>query len=151
LWRDVVPGLTDSGYEVLVPDLRGCGETSKPLETERYAMRELVSDVVAIIEQCSSGPVHLVGHDWGANLAWVCCGVASRSPSLRDGPVGRPSDVVSFGRTGSADQEFGTRSSSLVKVSARPSCGDTTTRRFVSGSVTPTRQASSPSWNETDR
>ncbi len=71
LWDLVAPALVARGYRVVVPDLRGCGRSSKPEDTASYAMHLLVSDVQAIIAQLGVEKVTLVGHDWGSNLAWV--------------------------------------------------------------------------------
>ena len=50
LWREVAPLLVAGGYRVAVPDLRGCGRSSKPIATPAYAMQELVFDVAALVE-----------------------------------------------------------------------------------------------------
>ena len=71
LWDLVAPALVERGYRVAVPDLRGCGLSSKPEGTSNYAMHLLVSDLNAIMGALGPGKVSLVGHDWGANLAWV--------------------------------------------------------------------------------
>jgi pimeloyl-ACP methyl ester carboxylesterase len=71
VWNDVAALCQRAGYRVLLADLRGCGMSSKPDATEAYAMAQLVGDVAAIIDQLGEGPVLLVGHDWGANLAWA--------------------------------------------------------------------------------
>jgi pimeloyl-ACP methyl ester carboxylesterase len=69
LWKDVVPLLVEGGFRVAVADLRGCGLSSKPAETSSYRMFHLVGDVKSIIEALGE-PVTLIGHDWGAALAW---------------------------------------------------------------------------------
>ncbi len=79
LFEEVAAALVAAGRRCLVPDLRGCGRSVKPTDVARYAMAELVSDVVALIEAADAGPVTLVGHDWGAALAWV---VATLRPDL---------------------------------------------------------------------
>jgi pimeloyl-ACP methyl ester carboxylesterase len=71
VWDLVAPVLVEKGYRVAVPDLRGCGMSSKPADTASYAMHLLVADLKAIIRALGTGKVTLVGHDWGANLAWV--------------------------------------------------------------------------------
>ncbi len=71
LWTEVATRLVAEGRRCIIPDLRGCGLSSKPLETEAYRMFELVGDVAAIIADVGGGRVDLVGHDWGANLAWA--------------------------------------------------------------------------------
>lgn len=71
LWRDLTPYLVEAGYRVVTPDLRGCGRSAKPQDVEQYAMQLLISDVNAIIDALDVEKVSLIGHDWGANLAWA--------------------------------------------------------------------------------
>ncbi len=91
LWRGVVPGLVDAGYRVLVPDLRGCGRSDRPAGVEDYAMGRLVDDVLGVLDAARVEAAHVVGHDWGAALAWA---VALRHPervrSLGALAVGHP-------------------------------------------------------------
>ena len=98
LWDEVAPELVRSGFRVAIPDLRGCGRSDKPEDLESYRVHRLVSDVVAIIEALDVERVHLVGHDWGANLAWV---TASYRGDLVDRlvpiSVGHPTAFASAG------------------------------------------------------
>src|ERR1700677_2628484 len=71
LWDDVVPLLAGAGFRVAVPDLRGCGRSDKPSDVEDYRMHHLIGDVVSIIDALGDDKVILVGHDWGAALAWT--------------------------------------------------------------------------------
>jgi pimeloyl-ACP methyl ester carboxylesterase len=71
LWDEVTPLLVEAGFRVAVPDLRGCGRSDKPSDVDDYGMHHLVGDVVAVIEALGDGKVILVGHDWGAALAWA--------------------------------------------------------------------------------
>jgi pimeloyl-ACP methyl ester carboxylesterase len=71
LWSEMVPDLVAGGYRVAVADLRGCGLSSKPTETSSYRMHHLVSDVHCIIKSLGVERVTLIGHDWGAALAWA--------------------------------------------------------------------------------
>jgi pimeloyl-ACP methyl ester carboxylesterase len=71
LWSEMVPDLVAGGYRVAAADLRGCGLSSKPDETSSYRMRHLVSDVHCIINSLGVERVTLIGHDWGAALAWA--------------------------------------------------------------------------------
>ena len=71
LWRHQVPALVAAGYRVIAPDLRGFGESSKPAEAERYGILDLVGDVLGILDAVGVQRAHVVGHDWGAALAWV--------------------------------------------------------------------------------
>jgi pimeloyl-ACP methyl ester carboxylesterase len=71
LWRHQVPALAEAGYRVLAPDLRGFGETDKPEKVEDYRMRTLVGDVVGLLDALGVDRAAVVGHDWGAALAWM--------------------------------------------------------------------------------
>jgi pimeloyl-ACP methyl ester carboxylesterase len=79
LWDDVVPELVRAGQRVAVPDLRGCGQSDKPTDVARYKTHHLIDDVASIIGVLGDERVTLVGHDWGANLAWA---VAAYRPEL---------------------------------------------------------------------
>ena len=91
LFDDVVEDFVGAGYRVATVDLRGCGESEKPPATEAYEMHHLVEDVARVIEHLG-GPVTLIGHDWGAALAWA---VATFRPDLVEAlvvlSVGHPS------------------------------------------------------------
>jgi pimeloyl-ACP methyl ester carboxylesterase len=71
LWDEVALQLVEAGFRVAVPDLRGCGRSDKPRDVESYRMHHLVGDVIAIIDALGDEKVTLVGHDWGAALAWI--------------------------------------------------------------------------------
>src|SRR5215470_5104574 len=81
LWRHQVPALAEAGFQVIVPDLRGYGRSDKPEPVEAYSMLLLAGDVTAILAALEIGKAHLVGHDWGAGLAW---GLASLAPGTVD-------------------------------------------------------------------
>jgi pimeloyl-ACP methyl ester carboxylesterase len=69
-WRYQMPLLARLGYRVWAPDLRGYGGTSRPLGVKAYALENLEEDVAALIESSGAKEVVLVGHDWGALIAW---------------------------------------------------------------------------------
>ena len=71
LWREQVPALAAAGFQVIVPDLRGYGRSSKPDAVEAYSLLLLAGDVQAVLAQQQISRAHVVGHDWGAALAWV--------------------------------------------------------------------------------
>jgi pimeloyl-ACP methyl ester carboxylesterase len=77
-WFDVTDALHGFGYRTLAPDQRGYSPQARPRSRGSYRLSKLVSDVVALIELAGS-PVHLVGHDWGAVVAWA---VAAGHPDL---------------------------------------------------------------------
>jgi pimeloyl-ACP methyl ester carboxylesterase len=71
LWRNQVPALAEAGFRVIAPDLRGFGESDRPEAVEDYAIRHTVADVVAILDALEIERAHVVGHDWGAAVAWL--------------------------------------------------------------------------------
>jgi len=77
-WDAVSAILHERGLRTLAPDQRGYSPGARPRGRWSYRSDQLVGDVVALIETYG-GPVHLVGHDWGAAVAW---GVAARHPDL---------------------------------------------------------------------
>jgi pimeloyl-ACP methyl ester carboxylesterase len=81
LWRHQVPVLAGAGFQVIVPDLRGYGRSSKPQAVGAYSIPVLAGDVLAILAQQGIGRAHVVGHDWGAALAWA---LASFAPDQVD-------------------------------------------------------------------
>jgi pimeloyl-ACP methyl ester carboxylesterase len=71
LWRNQLPALVEAGFKVIVPDLRGFGRSDKPAEVQAYALPALVGDVLAVMDDAGVQKAHVVGHDWGAALAWA--------------------------------------------------------------------------------
>ena len=69
-WRHQIGPLAAAGFRVIVPDQRGYNTSSKPTPVAAYKISELTSDVVAIIDQLGRERAHVVGHDWGAVIAW---------------------------------------------------------------------------------
>jgi pimeloyl-ACP methyl ester carboxylesterase len=71
LWRHQVEALAAAGFRVIVPDLRGYGGSGKPTEVEDYSLLHVAGDVAAVLDHLGVERAHVVGHDWGAALAWV--------------------------------------------------------------------------------
>ena len=69
-WRHQVPALVAAGFRVLAPDMRGFGQSSGPSEIEAYDIASLCGDLCGLIDACGESAAIVVGHDWGANLAW---------------------------------------------------------------------------------
>jgi pimeloyl-ACP methyl ester carboxylesterase len=92
LWRHQVPALAEAGFQVIVPDLRGYGRSGQPAEVDAYSLPFLAGDVLAVLADLGIEKAHLVGHDWGAALAW---GLAALAPGSVDHlvvlSVGHPS------------------------------------------------------------
>jgi pimeloyl-ACP methyl ester carboxylesterase len=81
LWRHQVTALAGAGFGVIVPDLRGYGRSDKPEAVEAYSLALLAGDVMAILAAEGIDRAHIVGHDWGAALAWA---LASLAPALTE-------------------------------------------------------------------
>ena len=81
LWRHQVPALAGAGFQVVVPDLRGYGRSDKPEPVEAYSLSLLAGDVLSILADLGIAKAHIVGHDWGAALAW---GLATLVPGRVD-------------------------------------------------------------------
>jgi pimeloyl-ACP methyl ester carboxylesterase len=80
-WREQIGPLVDAGYRVLVPDQRGYAHSEKPAGVRSYRRRELVGDVAELVRTEGRESAHVVGHDWGALVAWD---LARRRPGLVD-------------------------------------------------------------------
>ena len=78
-WRYQLPLLAAMGYRAWAPDLRGYGETEpKPKAVKAYLIDRLMEDVAALIDASGAKKVTLIGHDWGAGLAWTFAANAPR-------------------------------------------------------------------------
>mgnify|MGYP001551085551 CR=1 FL=1 len=78
-WAAVSEHLHAAGLRTYAPDQRGYSPGARPKSRFGYGAAGLTSDIVALIEAIDSGPVHLVGHDWGSAVAWS---VAGNHPDL---------------------------------------------------------------------
>ncbi len=71
-WRHQLPALASVGYHVVAPDLRGYGQTDAPPAVESYSLLTMTADVVGLLDAMQVETAALVGHDWGAEIAWRC-------------------------------------------------------------------------------
>ena len=69
-WRHQIRDLAAAGYRVVAPDMRGYGASDRPDAIEDYDIFHLVGDVVGLIRHFGADKATVVGHDWGALVAW---------------------------------------------------------------------------------
>jgi pimeloyl-ACP methyl ester carboxylesterase len=98
LWRHQVAALAAAGMRVLAPDLRGFGQSTRPAEVEAYKLRAVVADVTGLLDLLGIDRAAVVGHDWGAALAWrVAMFAPDRVERLAVVSVGHPLAGVAAG------------------------------------------------------
>ena len=111
-WRHQIPALAQAGFRVVAPDQRGYGQTDAPAPIESYNILNLTGDIVGLINSLSEKRAIVVGHDWGAPVAWHCAllrpdlihGCALLSvPYIPHGPI-RPS--IGWKALEGADKHF---------------------------------------------
>jgi len=71
-WRHQMPALAAAGWRCVAPDMRGYGGTDSPAEIERFSILDLVGDMVALVRELGADQAVVIGHDWGAPVAWHC-------------------------------------------------------------------------------
>jgi pimeloyl-ACP methyl ester carboxylesterase len=72
-WRHQLLSLSSNGYRAIAPDLRGYGDTDAPPSPDSYTALHIVGDLIGLIDHLGIDQVFLVGHDWGAVIAWYFC------------------------------------------------------------------------------
>src|SRR5215831_4600381 len=101
-WRHQLPVLAAAGYHAVAPDLRGYGGTDASAADAGYAPSNMAADVVGLLDALDIEQAVLVGHDWGANIAWACAelfsarvaGLVALSVPYRLRPLAPPSEVL---------------------------------------------------------
>jgi pimeloyl-ACP methyl ester carboxylesterase len=101
-WRHQIPALAAAGFHVAVPDMRGFGRTSAPADINAYSIFDHVGDMVALVAALGEKRAIIVGHDWGAPVAWhaalfrpdVFSAVAGMSVPPPSRGRGRPLDTL---------------------------------------------------------
>ncbi|MGY2217180.1 alpha/beta fold hydrolase [Pseudomonas sp. K5002] len=69
-WREQIPALVAQGYRVFVPEMRGYGQSSAPPEVADYDLLTLCADIQGAMDLFGHRRVVMIGHDWGAVVAW---------------------------------------------------------------------------------
>ncbi|MBD2506963.1 alpha/beta hydrolase [Nostoc muscorum FACHB-395] len=71
-WRHQLSALASAGFHAVAPDQRGYGQTDQPEPIEAYHIFQLVGDIVGLVHALGEEQAIIVGHDWGAVVAWHC-------------------------------------------------------------------------------
>ena len=71
-WRHQLPALAEAGYHVVAPDQPGYGQTERPNAIEAYTLLHLTVDMVGLVQALGEERAVIIGHDWGAPVAWFC-------------------------------------------------------------------------------
>lgn len=144
-WRHQVRALVDAGYRAVAPDVRGYGQTDAPPDVADYAIAELVADAAAIVEALGEARAIVVGHDWGASIAWECArlrpevfrAVAAMSVPYTPRPPAPPTAILAkrflgsffymlyFQQPGVAEQELEADVRRSLRLIYYAACGDT--------------------------
>src|SRR6478609_3212699 len=78
-WRNQIPAIAAAGYRVVAPDMRGYNLSSRPQSARDYETGKLAGDIAGLIRSLGEEKAFVVGHDWGAVIAYT---VAMRYPEL---------------------------------------------------------------------
>jgi pimeloyl-ACP methyl ester carboxylesterase len=71
-WRHQLPALVAAEYHVVAPDQRGYGQTERPDAIDVYSLFHLTGDMVGLVQALGEERAVIIGHDWGAPVAWCC-------------------------------------------------------------------------------
>jgi pimeloyl-ACP methyl ester carboxylesterase len=105
-FRDALPALAEAGYLAVAPNQRGYSPQARPTEVGDYATHYLTEDALAIATAFGGERFHLVGHDWGGQLAWlIAAAQPQRLHSLSVLSRPHPAAFVSALKTDAAQSE----------------------------------------------
>ena len=101
-WRHQLPALANAGFRVVAPDMRGFGKTDAPMAVEDYDIQKLTADVIGLLDALGEKNAVVVGHDWGAFVAWHCLllhpdrfrGLVAMSVPYRGRPAESPIEIM---------------------------------------------------------
>jgi pimeloyl-ACP methyl ester carboxylesterase len=69
-WRHQLVALARAGFRAVAPDMRGYGQTDSPQGIEQFTIFHMVGDIVGLLDALEAPQAVIVGHDWGASVAW---------------------------------------------------------------------------------
>ena len=71
VWEHQIEALVSAGFQVIAPDMRGCGLTDITHAVADYDVSALAADLAALLDALKIDRVYLAGHDWGASIGWI--------------------------------------------------------------------------------
>jgi pimeloyl-ACP methyl ester carboxylesterase len=91
VWRHQIAALNEAGFRTIAPDQRGYRESDAPADVEGYAAPNLAMDAIGVLDALGIEQAAVVGHDWGASIAWLVATFApDRVERLAVASVGHP-------------------------------------------------------------
>jgi pimeloyl-ACP methyl ester carboxylesterase len=96
-WRHLLKAVSAAGFRAVAPDMRGFGGTDAPEAIDKYTQFHMIGDMVELVKQLGATSAVIVGHDWGAPIAW---GSAMLRPDIFRAVVGMS---VPYAPTGHVD------------------------------------------------
>ena len=101
-WRRQLDALAAAGFHAVAPDMRGYGKSDAPEAIDQYTIFHLVGDLVGLLDALEARTAVIVGHDWGAAVAWQAArlrpdrfrAVAALSVPFRPRGEARPTSVM---------------------------------------------------------
>ncbi len=121
-WRHQIRALAEAGFRVVAPDQRGYSAGARPTDTADYALPLLVEDVLGLADAVGAERFHIVGHDWGAIVAWAVA-VAAADRVITANPVSVPHPDA-FARVLSDPESCQVAASSYFDVFVQPDSED---------------------------
>jgi pimeloyl-ACP methyl ester carboxylesterase len=96
-WRHQISALAGAGFRAVAPDMRGYGQTEQPDAIDQYTLLHLVGDMVGLLDALTIETAVIVGHDWGAPVAWHA---AMMRPDRFSGIIALSVPLLARGRRG---------------------------------------------------
>jgi pimeloyl-ACP methyl ester carboxylesterase len=108
-WTRQIHALSEAGFRCVAPDQRGYSAGARPPEIDAYVVPNLVGDALALMDSLGLDRFHLVGHDWGGQLAWLMAAVYAPERVMSLAVLSRPHPAA-FARALEGDRQQERRS-----------------------------------------
>ena len=155
-WRHQLEALASQGFRAIAPDMRGYGQTDRPEAVDQYSIFHLTGDMVGLLDALNIERAAIVGHDWGAPVAWHCAlfrpdrfpALATLSVPFRPRSPVRPTSVMPktntaefyqlyFQRPGVAEAEFEESVERTIRLLLFGASGDAPPDQSGQGAMVP--------------